>query len=505
MTAKHKTGNAKFLPEWILKFLNTKTRIWIAIGLSGAIVSFISGTGLYAISLPGRGTGDSLLHLDYAWQVSHGELPEFAEGTQAPIGRSYQIQYVSQHPPLYYMLLAPLVRGPLDNGHFGLAVGLARTFTIGIGILCILSFAWAGWVLGGSYKAVMSVTLPAIATSFVPFVKVSGDIMNDTLVIFATTVSLTLSVLLIKHGFRRRYLTSLLLACMIGMAARATFISALGLVFVAIIIAGLIHTKGNFWQRSFKTVASIMLILALVSASIGWFYWHNQQISGSWYRSGPQNWVAETQGRPYKSLSTVLNSGIWKMLPQRLYGNPWRGFVTVAQVPINILISEVVFIAASSSSLIWLLRKKAIPKKPIITFSIAGILIAQVILVYAQQIVHATGYGSINVRYLLPVWLPLSFILTMGVLGWQRLRGIPAMLLIVLNWIMVLGNTAWFLESRFNNVKTTNAWEYLKVSTTQVNGLPNLIPILIIGIFIGVGFTSLAIWHLTKNPIPKLS
>jgi 4-amino-4-deoxy-L-arabinose transferase-like glycosyltransferase len=291
----------------ISKYLRTTQQRLIALGVLGIIFTLISIAGLYAIALPGKGTADAMLHVDYGWQVAHGQLPSFWEGSRVPIGTTHSpVQFVSQHPPLYYLLIAPPIGYFVDHGHWQAGVAVARMITIGIGVLCVLAFAWGGWVLGGKRRAQFAVAVPAIAVSLTPFVKVSGDVMNDTLAILMTTLSLVVTALIIQKGPTRKLVVMLAVVSILGMASRATFVSVLGLSFGGLMAGAWLHTKGSAWKRISRGVIYIVIIASLVLLATGWFYWRNVRASGQWYRSGPQNWAATLLHRPKKSFGQVI-------------------------------------------------------------------------------------------------------------------------------------------------------------------------------------------------------
>ena len=94
---------------------------------------------LCAWAVPYFGGADERLHLDYAWQLSHGNFPQFYEGAKVPLyRRPPPVQFVAHHPPLYYALQAPLVRFFVDvKGDLNAAAMAARAVNIGLGIACV--------------------------------------------------------------------------------------------------------------------------------------------------------------------------------------------------------------------------------------------------------------------------------------------------------------------------------------------------------------------------------
>lgn len=476
--------------------VSSLTRKYILIGLAGVILSFTAGTVFYAGSLSWNGTGDSLLHIDYSWQLAHGDLPAFWEGVKAPVPRSSRVQFVSQHPPLYYMMLAP-INGPLiDGGNWKIAVAISRAITIGIGLLCVLALAWSGWVFGGKRKNLFVVALPGIAGSFTFFVRIAGDTYNDVLVVLCTTVALTLMALVIKNGITRRRMLLLALVCLAGMASRASFVSCLLVVMLGVYASYLLDTKKITKQKILTGLKYPLFLLAIVVVGIGWFYLRNYRLSGNWHRSGPQSWVATIQHRPYKSLNYVLgNTPLWTVLPRRMYG----------MIPMYIkglFIYNCVLLIGASVAAAWYWSKnrsgRIFDVKNRKNTTLFALLALQMFLVFGEQITHAVGYGAISPRYLLPALLPISLVLTSGALVSSRLRGFGVICFVVTGWTYLVFETM-YLQAGRRVVSFGTGWSNLS-GALQKNGIPAAVLIVLIGLIAcGVVMQAFSLWRLTEK------
>jgi len=415
------------------------------------------------------------------------------------------VQFVSQHPPLYYSILAPFVGPEIDKGNVTMAVAEARLITITIASLCIFAFAWAGWILGGDNNVIMAVALPAVGTSLVPFIKVSADIMNDSLLILSTILALTLSSLIIRQGLKSKYLIALSIVCLIGMSSKATFMGVFALSPVTIFVGSFINapqkTKLKEMLKGFGWIAIIVLV---VLAGIGWFYYRNWSMSGLWYRSGPQSWAAEYQNRPYTSLSEVIvHPKLWSLIPGYLHGNPWSGGPKILEMTINSFSSRFLFSMGLIGMMISAIRNRVWGNRDVRMWLVAGILIVYSALVFAEQIVHATGYGAINMRYMLPLWLPLTLFLCVGVASIKRLRGIGIIAIIIINWLAVITNSVWFLNVRYKlSSGINNPWSHVVDILTQRNGLPYiLLPLTLGSILVGIILIGVSLWKLTSRAL----
>lgn len=382
-------------------------------GLIGIIIVFAGVTGLYSITFPWAGNDDQMPHVDYIWQVSQGQLPSFNEGTQYPeIGR-YPYQYVSNHPPLYYMIQAPLMKVPLENGDWQFAVAIGRAMNIIIGIICILAFAWAGWVFSNR-NHLFTLALPAVAAFYITFMQVIGIIMNDSLTVLFTTLALTTSYLILKAGPSRKYLYWLTVISVFGVASRSIYFVALFISLVAVIIAYSNVLKGkslvNF-KRTLKGIfiSIVIFILAIIPSS--WFYLRNYEQSGSFYKSshGPNSITAK---RKYKPLQEVLTSvDLYKAATINPLGRMYKGSASL-----------IFTILAFTSVIYWVVSKnrwqKLFKNKPLITM--VGLFVAYTVFILGGQVIHAWGYGQYSARYFLPSLLPAALIVTLGLYALRR-------------------------------------------------------------------------------------
>jgi len=339
---------------------------------------------------------------------------------------------------------------------------------------------------------VLAVALPAVATSLVQFIKVSGDTFNDTLAILTATLALVLSILIIRQGPSWRYVSWLAVVCLAGMSSRASFISSLGLAFVAIALGAYFHGTQSFRKKTIDVAKKCLVVFAVVLIGIGWFYYRNYRLSGHWHRTAPQSWVADFQGRQYKSLEHVLKSKALRyLLPRRLYGDtPFESFSGQMVSTSVLIICGVGFIYTAIRK-----RKKSSINK--VNIAVVGILVLQFILVYGQQVSHATGYGAYSPRYLLPALLPIALVLTLGALAIPKLRAMPVVALTALGFVMTIFNSMWFIANR-SSIVADNTWQGLIFFMTDRFMLPLwLIVALLAGIVVGLIIQTLAFWRLT--------
>ena len=429
-----------------------QNRKWFALGMAGVLLSFLCVALLYSMTVGWKGTADSLRHLDYAWQLSQGHFPVWKEGTKIPAnGWQGTPQFVSHHPPLYYAYLAPFVGQAVESGGWTQGVFVARLLTSLIGALCVLSFAWVAW-LASDGSARLALVTAAFGASWVPFSRVSGDVMNDTMVVLATSLTIGVLLLIIRRGITLHWMVALACFIAIGMASRATF---LGIAFLAIGGAGWVALfRSDDRKRALQFFAiGLITAVALTLLTSGWFYYWNFEASGSWHRNSDQSWVAEAQGRKLRGLwATVTSFTPYIQTFTNFYGRPW-----IKWGSLNYWVScfATVFTAAVLLNAV-VERRKA-------DWLVLGIMFALFGINVFFQIWHAKGYGAFNVRYMLPSMIVVA--LAVGYAATRFNGNAVATAFILVGWAFAVGNLAWYLAPNGDSVATA-------VSRIARNGFP---------------------------------
>lgn len=480
------------------------------VGILGCLLSLFAGSMFYAVSVPF--TADSPLHLDYAWQISKGQLPNFSDGILAPIPVKSEVQYVSQHPPLYYLMIAPVAYF-IDRGEYAKAMLAAKTITTTISLTCVLAYIWLGKLISRNNKKQYSLLLAGFATSLVPFIKVTGDVMNDSLALLFNILAVAMAVSIIRYGSSNKKLFLLSGIIAAGMATRATFITTALIVLFAIFVTAIIEKKETRgWSKKiWIAIKPTLITFCVVILTIGWFYYHNYKLSGHWYRSGPQNWVALAQGRKYKSFEYVITSvKFWTLMPTGFYGKPWKGITQIFGLYPNCLASIILF--ASSlfygvyASFKQIVRTKQ-PKEIIIFLMLFILAVTPLIL----QLKHAVGYGAINFRYLLSAIVPISIFIVYALTEtMHKLKSalnfnsnasaILLLSLTIINWTAVLVNTVWYINSRYGQPDVLHIESFIKI--TRINHISSeVLLLLIMGLCFGLVLQFFSLKKLNKAKI----
>lgn len=442
-------------------------------GVLAIIATFIGVVGLYSIIFPWTGNDDSLPHLDYVWQVSHGDLPRFAEGTMYPFIGKFPLQYVSNHPPLYYAIQAPVMKLFLDSGDWQIAVALGRGVNILLGIACIVALAWAGWVFSSGNRT-FTLLLPAVGAFYITFIQVIGNIMNDSLIVLFSTIALTLSYLVLKEGPEKKYLVWLAVVSALGLLSRSTYVVPLFISLAAIVIAysGLLGKRSHIDFRNSGQgilVAVVILVCAVVPSS--WFYLRNYEQSGSFLKtSNGKN--AITEQRRYKSLPEVVTSPY--LYNAATIAPLGRMNKEQLNLPFTVIAAVVAIVAATTRNE-W---KKLLGRKHQVVM--AGLLILYFGLILATQIDHAWGYGQYSARYLLPALLPVGLVVSYALFSLRKALPYAVVAFILVTSMQAIWQIADRLSTRQPDIYAGMNWVEIAREAIVQNNVPLVLACMLI-------------------------
>lgn len=384
----------------------------VAIGVIGVALMYIGTSGIISTVAPASLPGDTVEHADYAWRLYNGDIPRYEQGLHyepfKEIKARSDVQTASANPPFFYLLQAP-VMGPLMNaGNWDNAIMAGRTLNIFFGVLCVFALAWAGWLFGGRRKEILAVAVPAIGTLMYRFTTLNLNFALDALLVLLSTLAFINIYKLMKFGPKTKYLTSLTILSLLGMLTKAPYIAILAVsilaIFLSFVLNGGRDNKDNL-KKGVLTAGGILLLVALAS---GWFYYFwNYRSNGTWFRSAPDSY---TGGREYKSLRLVVGGAqLWGLF----YANYAREAVfSIAMTSF----AAAGIISIKQSKFRALLKDRAM-------FAAAALMALATLGIFLTQITHAVGYGALNFRYLLPVLLPISLVLSYGLLEFRWTKG----------------------------------------------------------------------------------
>ncbi|TDD71021.1 DUF2142 domain-containing protein [Jiangella aurantiaca] len=354
-------------------------------------------------------TGDEAPHVDYAYQVWQGELPVFEDGLEhRPEGAWVApVQWTAQHPPLYYLLVAPVV-GPLaEAGHPVAAVYAARAANVLLsGVLVLVAHGAARRFCrpGSTVPLVVAFIVAAMAAKSL----VGGSGYNDLLAAVFVTAMFGVAATAIRRGLD----AGLVLA--LSLLAGGAALTRLSAGVVAVVVAGVAGLAGIVRARQgrgrWSPVAGLLLGgPALVLATAGWFYARNVELTGT-VTGSHFDWSIEHQGRSPKPLWQVLVEYVtWLRLPNLFW---WAG----QQPPRTTYVLYTMIV--TGLVLVWIpigiAMARAVRHRTDGDRQLLVLLVLPVVVLVTMQVVFASNSGGVYPRYLLPVALPLCLAIAAG-------------------------------------------------------------------------------------------
>ncbi len=472
---------------------------WKKIGLFCLFGIYLCHSLLIYFSVPPYKSADCIHHVDYAWQLyENGNIPDFNTGLQLP-RRHSKVQFTAHHPPLYYLIVGPFVTYHVNNGKMAKAyvAGVVITWLLGLSALAIIF--WSGYQIFEESKFFHGFTCVLLTITFAPFIKFTSLLYNDMLALATSTAGLALSVIIIKNGLDRKKLILLAIASLLGMSSRASYISVLGISLLSVGCSIYFRDQISFKSKIIRYLKAVSIVLGVVLVGIGWFYWNNYQMSGSWARAAPQDWAASLGRRYLPFYSALTKTSLWLTPWKKLYGEPILFFASVKQ---SYWPSILIMTLGAVGSLSIFIKKLINRKYVIYDYLAIGILFLQVVLLYGQQIVHATGYGAINPRYFLPGLLCCLLMLVRGFTAFNSLKECLVSVLLVWGSCSIVAN-AVYLGGRYLRYKnyTMQTW----VSAVRDNHIhaSGAYTVLII-LAVLVCLTCFALFKISREDVPVL-
>ena len=407
-----------------------------------AVLAAILLSAVAALAQAPYATGDEAPHIDYAYQVWRGQLPVFEDGLEhRPAGALLaSVQWTAQHPPLYYLLVAPIV-GPLaEAGHPVAAVYAARAVNVLLsGVLVLVAHAGARRICppGSAVPAVVAFVAAAMAAKS----YIGGSAYNDLLAAVFVTAVFGVAAATIRRGLDAR---AVLVLSLLASGAALTRLSA-GI--VAVIIVGVAGLAGIVRAVQGRGRWSPVIGLAfggpvIVLAAAGWFYVRNLELTGT-VTGSHFGWSIEHQGRSPKPLWLVLVEPItWLRLPNLFW---WAGQQPprTDYVMSTMIVTAIVLVwIPIAIALVQAHRHRSDPSDVPATdrLMLRILLVLPVVVMLTMQVVFASNSGGVYPRYLLPLSLPICLAIAAGLVARPRLL-VPVWTAITLadlaGWVVV--------------------------------------------------------------------
>lgn len=370
--------------------------------IGAVVVAAAAGSLAHLAGSPAFSSADEAAHVDYAFQVWHGQLPRFEDGLLLPttVGARPPVQWVAQHPPLFYLLLAPVV-GPLADAHKPIAAVLAsRGIALLIAVATVFAAAWAArHILPRRSSGIRFAALTVMVCS--PwFLRLGGSAYNDILLVLVVTCLFGVTARVIRHGAARFdwLWLSLVLAC--GALTRLAFVPL-----AVVCLGGLAAAQ---LKRGWSDIKAWVRIIGIPSVSAvaasGWFYLRNLELTGSIAGSHVE-WSAQHLQRVPRSLGEVLSfPSYWQSLLRQYASSPEIG--DLANGLLFAIPAVCGFLLASAFVVRGRLgRVRQAVFADSLLLGLAGVCIFGVA---AQQALYVGTGGGANPRYFVPLLLLFS-------------------------------------------------------------------------------------------------
>ncbi|NDR52590.1 hypothetical protein [Actinomyces sp. 565] len=387
--------------------------------ISGAgravLVGFVLCAAGRALLIPLFGSADEVNHLDYAFQLWHGQWPDFFTGPVIPGSgprTPLSVQSVSQHPPLFYLIMAPLAGGLTDWAGV-LAAGLAaRALNVLLGAAAVAVIGYAAQVAFPRNRLLAPTTM-LIAALCCSMLGVSGAVYNDTLATLLMAACLALTCQFIRQGpTRRRWLLLAVLGCA-ALLTRLSLMVVVAVCMLAIVLEGMVRGAGRDRWGRWTALLNGAGVGVLVALSAGWFYLRNLRLTGT-ITGGHPEWAAEhfnTHQVPVSELAARPET--WQRLLSLFVPVPALGGV-------GLVLIAAPAACGLAAGVVALVRRRATGAD----LAVAGVLGLEAVLIVAMQLKYSAGGGGLHPRYLLPALLTLAVLMAGGLTCSRWLAGI---------------------------------------------------------------------------------
>lgn len=382
--------------------------------LVAAVAVAVLGSLAQGFGSPPLATADETAHLDYAVQVWHGHLPVFENGLtiHPAFGAAPPVQWVAQHPPLFYLLLAPVVGPLVDAGHMDAAVLAGRVENAFLAGVVVLATAWSARRILPGRPAVAAVA--AIVTALCGLVLlVGGTVYNDLLTAAFSALAIGVAATALRSGLSTRLVVLGALVTAFGMLSRLSFAVSLVAVVAAFALAPVV--RSSVWRAVRVRLAAVVAVVVAPAIASGWFYWRNRELTGS-ITGGHPEWSQANLGRVTRPVTAVaLDPAFW----HQLFAVYRFGLSASSIVPWLLLL--VPLLLAGAGALAWCVRNRSWRGSRADRL-VSAMLVCVVLATIVVELRYVAGGGAANTRYALPLLPVLAVPMAMGLTGISRLR-----------------------------------------------------------------------------------
>lgn len=264
----------------------------------------------FALSHPLFGVGgDEMAHFDYAYQLWHGRLPVFEDGlaVDPPWGTRPPTQWTAQHPPLFYLLMAPLVGPLVDDGHYLAAGYAARAVSAVVATGLTAAIMWLGREVA-PHRPMLWLTAGTVAAVNPPVVIFGGAVYNDNLMVAFSTLLIAVTVRMLRIGPIWWGIALFGVFTAAALYTRASALVTVGLCGLALGLAWLLRRP-----PAWRPLVGLACASLAAAASVASFYLRNLRLSGNLVgaRLGEDlSYLRNRVERPFHEV--LLDPAVWR-------------------------------------------------------------------------------------------------------------------------------------------------------------------------------------------------
>jgi hypothetical protein len=400
----------------------------------------VGGPLAYLFASPIYSSGDEAAHVDYALQVWHGHLPVFEQGLalQNTVGVHPPVQWTSHHPPLVYLLLAPVVGPLVDAGHVDGAGMAARAVMVLLSVALLYAVRAVGHQLLPSVRGA-GLTSAVVVGLSVWFVRLGGSVYTDTPAALVSALAFLALLRLALGGARRRDAALFVAACAACGLTRFSLLPVVALFALALVVVG--HLSGRRGPgpvpgsrapgalgpgrlRPTSAWATALGAGAAVVATSGWFYLRNRALTGNFSGSHPE-WAAEHTPRVARPvLDVAVEPGFWTTMTQQMSLGSYPRLPRAIEpaLPWTLLLAALPLVVGLALAVVRIVRGR---ERRAVQLVLLATVLAACGGVACMQVAHAAGGGSAFARYFFAM---VPFLAPFMALALLRLHGTPLVL-----------------------------------------------------------------------------
>jgi len=429
----------------------------VLLGLVAIIVAFVGIGALHALQQPPFWATDETAHVGYAHDIASADLPEIRRFPEVPVeARQWQAErstakdiryravWVSNHPPLHYIAVTPLIwfsnaTGAADGGLILMRFANVAFAAIGV----VFTFLLASEITRRNHRLAL---LAAALAALVPQGHaVFSQGLNDGLGFAAGTAVVWAGARCLHRvdALTRRDLAVLAATSVVAFGARASTM------LVAIAVVGVVALRrGTRPAPSVRVRARRAVLIALAAlgpavVAFGWYYARNVMLYGD---IGASQYLLDMfrRGRRGSLLDMILRWSMWSNVYEGLMSPTTRrrivppGSAAITLVAaVGVVMAFVAGRVGAAESTFTADRGRAdesqqADERSTFRWQVAlGVVVVALIALTIAQ--HASGGGNAHSRYTMPA---IGVAAVLLVIGMERIwsRWAPLGLVVVAGW-----------------------------------------------------------------------